>query len=130
MNDDAGEIRGVSPLRKAYGTWVMFEAIREYIHESLKRYSLSDEELLDRLRGEEAKAMNEPDPVDSDASGRPEVGPGQYRCGMCGEVFTCGWTDDEARDEAAVKGVDPATSGLACDDCYRLTPWGTDPERG
>lgn len=64
------------------------------------------------------------------APDRPEVGPGQYRCEMCNGVFDFGWTNDEARDEAVIKGVDPDKGGIVCDDCYRLTPYGADPERG
>ena len=33
-----------------------------------------------------------------------DLKPGQYRCGMCHEVFYCGWTKEEARAEAEKNG--------------------------
>lgn len=48
---------------------------------------------------------------------------GYFLCEMCGGVFPAS-DDDEARAEAASKGVDPDESGLVCDDCYATTPRG------
>jgi hypothetical protein len=47
---------------------------------------------------------------------------------MCGQVFPLG-DDLEARDEALRKGVEvePDGSNVVCDDCYKLTPWGSEP---
>lgn len=59
------------------------------------------------------------------------VGPGQFRCEMCGGVFDSDPGDDaEARGEAIMKGLDPADCGIVCDDCYALTPWGESPGSG
>lgn len=52
------------------------------------------------------------------------VKPVQYLCEMCGYVFDSGWSDDEAKAEAEVKGLDIDDCGIVCDDCYKLTPWG------
>ena len=49
---------------------------------------------------------------------------GEYRCEMCGGVFSYGWSDDEAKAEANANGFDVANCGVVCDDCYKLTPWG------
>lgn len=49
-----------------------------------------------------------------------------FRCEMCHEIIPPdpNWSDADARAEAASKGIDPAESGMVCDDCYKLTPWG------
>lgn len=59
-----------------------------------------------------------------------EVQPGEFRCAMCGGVFVMEWDDEEAEEEATLKGVDPDDSAVVCDDCYRLTPYGANPELG
>ena len=43
---------------------------------------------------------------------------------MCKTEYEYEWTDDQAREEAIAKGIDPDDSGVVCDDCYRKTPWG------
>lgn len=53
--------------------------------------------------------------------------PGHFRCEMCGIVDEKAWSDDEARAEAVAKGIDPDQSGVVCDDCYKKTPWGSEP---
>lgn len=47
---------------------------------------------------------------------------GQFRCEMCGR-FSAMSKAGEAEAEAAINGIDPKTSVLVCDDCYRLTPF-------
>jgi hypothetical protein len=56
--------------------------------------------------------------------GPAEVPAGAYRCAMCGGVFETDWSDDEAKADARAKGIDPARSGVVCDDCYQRTPFG------
>jgi hypothetical protein len=51
-----------------------------------------------------------------------------FRCAMCGDLFRKTWTDNEARMEAIAKGIQPVNGCLVCDDCYRKTPWGGEPE--
>jgi hypothetical protein len=51
-----------------------------------------------------------------------------FRCAMCGDLFQKTWTDNEARMEAIAKGIQPVDGCLVCDDCYRQTPWGGEPE--
>jgi hypothetical protein len=54
-----------------------------------------------------------------------------FRCAMCGGVFQKTWSDDEAIEEAIAKGIKPediADGCLVCDECYRKTPWGGEPE--
>lgn len=54
--------------------------------------------------------------------------PGHFICAMCAGIFELG-DDEKARAEAVEKGIDPDDSGMVCDDCYKGTPWGADPER-
>lgn len=54
--------------------------------------------------------------------------PRQYQCAMCGGVFVPAWTEDEAIAEAEGHGLDVSDCGVVCDDCYKSTPWGSDPE--
>jgi hypothetical protein len=54
-----------------------------------------------------------------------------FRCAMCGDLFAKTWSDNEALGEAIIKGIkseDIADGCLVCDDCYRKTPWGGEPE--
>jgi len=53
-----------------------------------------------------------------------EVQEGEYRCAMCGEIFTSEWSDKEAQIEAVQHGFDLTACMVVCDDCYKLTPWG------
>lgn len=53
----------------------------------------------------------------------------EYRCAMCREVFKFGWTEEEARAEAASKGLNVGGCDLVCDDCYKLTPFYTADQR-
>lgn len=48
------------------------------------------------------------------------VGPNEYRCECCREVFEKARTDEEAAIEAVANGYDPATEdcGIVCDLCY------------
>lgn len=50
--------------------------------------------------------------------------PNEYRCAACGGVFKKGWSDEEAREEAAkifpgLDTHDEEQSCLVCDDCFR-----------
>ena len=48
----------------------------------------------------------------------------EYRCALCQEVFTKGWSDEEAKAEAEENfpGLAEGDACLVCDDCYkRLT---------
>jgi hypothetical protein len=54
-------------------------------------------------------------------------GEGKFRCAMCGAIFEMG-DDEAAREEAALQGLDPQSCDMVCDKCYRLTPFGADPD--
>lgn len=46
----------------------------------------------------------------------------EYRCAVCGGVFTKGWSDEEAKAEAATLfQQQPETHDMAvvCDDCFK-----------
>jgi hypothetical protein len=51
-----------------------------------------------------------------------------FRCAMCGDLFAKTWRNKEARIEAIAKGIQPVDGCLVCDECYRKTPWGGEPE--
>ena len=53
-----------------------------------------------------------------------EVKHGQYRCGMCHQIYDYGWTEEEAKAEAEAKRLDVDDCDVVCVDCYKLTPWG------
>ncbi len=59
----------------------------------------------------------------------PEVKAGEFRCSHCGKIFTFkrddGWDNDKAMDEAHQHGIDLTNARIVCDDCYKLTPWGS-----
>ncbi len=44
----------------------------------------------------------------------------EYRCDACGGVFNFGWTEEEARAEAADNGVTEDNPAMVCDDCYNI----------
>lgn len=48
-----------------------------------------------------------------------------FQCWTCREFFEKGWTEEEARAEAASKGLDVERDGCAavCTECYQKTPW-------
>lgn len=49
----------------------------------------------------------------------PEIGPNEYRCECCHEVFEKGRTDEDAKAEAVANGYDPDDDcGIVCDLCY------------
>jgi hypothetical protein len=56
----------------------------------------------------------------------------EFTCACCGLVFTCEWTDEEARAEAvAAFGPDAlAEADLVCEDCYELVLWAMRTPRG
>lgn len=54
-----------------------------------------------------------------------DVKHGQYRCEMCNGVFDFGWSYEEAKAEAESKGLNVSNCSIVCDDCYKLTPWGS-----
>jgi hypothetical protein len=55
---------------------------------------------------------------------------GEFRCAMCHEVFPIFEGDAEAAAlEGRLNGTDREPCGLVCDECYKLTPWGADPDR-
>jgi len=47
-----------------------------------------------------------------------------YRCSTCRQVYAYGWTDEEAKAEAAKKGIDTDTAMVICDTCYHSKPPG------
>jgi DNA-directed RNA polymerase subunit RPC12/RpoP len=51
------------------------------------------------------------------------LGPNEYQCAKCGNVYNKGWTDEEAKAEACevFPGLDSDNheeSAILCDDCY------------
>lgn len=53
--------------------------------------------------------------------GTPALQPNEYRCAACGGVFIKGWSDDEAKAEAAeLFQQQPETHKMAmvCEDCF------------
>jgi len=50
-----------------------------------------------------------------------EPGPGQYRCGQCGGIFTKEWSDEEAKSEKErdFPGVPLECCVKICDNCYQ-----------
>ncbi len=54
------------------------------------------------------------------------VGPDQYQCDACGEVYDKGWSDEEAAAEYATMhgrapdlGPDDHQDAVVCDDCFK-----------
>lgn len=63
--------------------------------------------------------MNNPGKYDD-----TEIKEGEYRCAMCGGIFTfIEGADKEARAEAEHNGFDINDCVIICDDCYKLTIW-------
>lgn len=54
-----------------------------------------------------------------------ELQEGEYRCAMCGEIFTFAddWDDEKAMDEAKQNGFELDDCVIVCDDCYKRTVW-------
>jgi len=50
-----------------------------------------------------------------------DIGPNQFRCDCCGEVFDKGWTDEEAEIELGdtFPGLTTNDCSLVCDVCYK-----------
>lgn len=53
------------------------------------------------------------------------IGPNQYLCECCGNIFNKGWTDEEAIAEFKehfpnLDPNDPDEAGLVCDVCYKM----------
>lgn len=58
---------------------------------------------------------------------RSEIGPNEYRCGVCQGIFTKGWSDEEADCEGTElwPGVPKDECVLVCDECFnRILPSG------
>jgi hypothetical protein len=58
---------------------------------------------------------------------RSEIGPNEYRCGVCQGIFTKGWSDEEADCESTElwPGVPKDECVLVCDVCFnRILPSG------
>lgn len=57
----------------------------------------------------------------------PAVGPDEFRCGVCGGVFTKAWSDEESLAEhRETFGEPPPPEDRAhiCDECYpRFLTW-------
>lgn len=49
-----------------------------------------------------------------------ELKPNEFRCGCCGKVYQKGWSDEEAKAEAAENFPDFSVDecDLVCDDCF------------
>lgn len=60
----------------------------------------------------------------------PELQPNEYKCAMCGNVYTKGRTDEEAMKETQSywPGVDQQDCAAVCDDCYQQIRPATHPE--
>ena len=42
----------------------------------------------------------------------------EYKCSMCGNIYTKGWTEEEARSEQKENGFENLECDIICDDCY------------
>ncbi len=55
--------------------------------------------------------------------------PNEFRCAMCGNVYTKSWSDEEAWTEAQGDwpGLPEAEAAVICDDCYQKVAPATHP---
>jgi uncharacterized protein with PIN domain len=49
----------------------------------------------------------------------PGVGPNEYRCAICKEVFEKAWSDEDAQAERVGNGWASVAVATVCDDCYK-----------
>ncbi len=48
------------------------------------------------------------------------MGPNEYRCACCGEVYEKGRSDEEAMEECEEIFGDTNDVAIVCDDCWRV----------
>lgn len=48
------------------------------------------------------------------------MGPNEYQCAACGEVYEKGWTDEDAASEREENGWSSLECEVVCDDCYKM----------